>query len=43
MVETRKIDTTEVSVKLPMWLQCVVAFVGAVALLGPAAAVVWYR
>ena len=29
--------------KLPLWLQCMVALVGAALLAGPSIAVVWYR
>ncbi len=32
----------EARVKLPLWLHWIVALVGAVALAGPTAAVVWY-
>ena len=43
MVDQRRARTSEADATLPMWLQCIVALVGAVALAGPAIAVVWYR
>jgi hypothetical protein len=43
MVEPRHTETSDDGAKLPLWLQCIVALIGVVALAGPAAAVVWYR
>ena len=43
MAEQRATEAADAGAELPMWLQCLVALVGAVVLAGPAAAVVWYR
>lgn len=43
MAEQRAREPVDAGAELPMWLQCLVALVGAVVLAGPAAAVVWYR
>ena len=43
MERQRGTEAAETSVRLPFWLQCIVALLGAALLAGPAAAVVWYR
>lgn len=43
MIDQLAATSESAGAKLPLWLQGLVAVIGAILLVGPAAAVLWYR